>query len=146
MSIDEQTRDLTRWLGDGGMPLLGHLGVSFEGFDATRVWGHWTPSELCCNPRGAVQAGVYTVVLDAAMSLAILATLPKGEFAVSLDVHTSTIRPALRGDELRVVGRVIKRGRAAVFAEASAINISGEEIAECRGAYVVQRRRPAESD
>lgn len=135
------TRWLDRWLGDGGMPLLGQMGVSIEGIDQGRSWASWVPTALCCNPRGAVQAGVYTVVLDAAMSVAMLSVLPRGEMAVSLDVYTTTTEPARDGSELSVAARVVRQGTATIFAEGTTVDADGKVVAEARGTYVVRRRK-----
>lgn len=142
-SSDSGTRGLDRWLGDGGMPLLSLMGVSIDGFDPGRSWASWVPTTLCCNPRGAVQAGVYTVVLDATMSIAMLSVMPRGEMAVSLDVYTTTTEPARHGSELSVVARVVRQGRATIFAAATVSDGDDKVVAEARGTYAVRRRHAA---
>jgi acyl-coenzyme A thioesterase PaaI-like protein len=61
---------MDRSLGDGGMPLLGQLGVSFERYGDGWAEAAWTPTELAGNPFGVVHGGVYGVVHDAAMNFA----------------------------------------------------------------------------
>lgn len=140
------TRRLDRWLGDGGMPLLGHMGVSINGSDDGRSWARWVPTSLCCNPRGVVQAGVYTVVLDATMSVAMLSLMPRGEMAVSLDVYTTTTEPARDGSELSVVARVVRQGGATIFAAATVSDGAGRVVAEARGTYAVRRRHTSDAN
>jgi hypothetical protein len=40
---------MDRSLGDGGMALLGQLGVSFDGYGDGWATATWTPTELACN-------------------------------------------------------------------------------------------------
>ena len=59
-------RNMDKSLGDGGMPLLAQLGLSFEQYGEGWAEATWTPTELACNPLGPVHGGVYAVVHDAA--------------------------------------------------------------------------------
>ena len=64
-------KDMDRWLGDGGMELIGTVGGSFEdygvdGEDLGWVTGSLVPTPVAGNPHGVVQAGVHGLVLDAA--------------------------------------------------------------------------------
>ena len=93
----ERTHDLDRWMGDGGMPIIGALGASFEGFEPGSVRGTWTPTDLACSHFGNAQAGIHAVVLDAAMSLATLSALPTSKRAVTSSITVNHHRPALLG-------------------------------------------------
>ena len=67
---------MDRWLGDGGMAIVGLLGAEFvaygvDGEDLGWSSGTFTPTDLACNPHGTVQAGVHALLLDAAMNFAI---------------------------------------------------------------------------
>ena len=63
-------KDMKRWLGDGGMAILGAIGVRFDDFgvedDDHAGWATaiWEPATLACNPHGTVQAGVHAVVRE----------------------------------------------------------------------------------
>ncbi|MBA3302472.1 MAG: hypothetical protein H0U26_01220, partial [Acidimicrobiia bacterium] len=59
-------RDMTKWLGDGGMPIIEQIGAALTTYGEAWVEGTWTPTMLACNPAGTAQAGVHSVVLDAA--------------------------------------------------------------------------------
>ena len=68
-----ERKSMDRWLGDGGMAIIGAIGGAFESYgvdgeDLGWVSGSFTPTQLACNPHGAVQAGVHSVILDAAMN------------------------------------------------------------------------------
>ena len=76
-------KDMDRWLGDGGMPIIGLVGGAFtaygvDGEDLGWVAGTFTPTDLACNPHGITQAGIHSLVLDACMNFAINAALPGG--------------------------------------------------------------------
>ena len=71
---------MDRWLGDGGMPLIGVVGGALEGYgvdgeDLGWVVGSFAPESMACNPHGIVQAGVHSLLLDACMNFAINAAL-----------------------------------------------------------------------
>ena len=68
-------KNMDRWLGDGGMPVIEAIGGSFDAYGDGWVTAKWVPTTMACNPHGGVQAGVYAVMLDAAMNFAINATL-----------------------------------------------------------------------
>ncbi|HZE06442.1 MAG TPA: hypothetical protein VE127_14530, partial [Solirubrobacteraceae bacterium] len=57
-------KDMDRWLGDGGMEVIGLVGTSFtsygvDGEDLGWVEATWVPTDLACNPHGTVQAGIH---------------------------------------------------------------------------------------
>src|SRR5580658_7993286 len=61
-SVDAPSKNMDRWLGDGGMALLAAVGVTFErygvdGEDLGWVEGVFLPRDLAANPHGSVQAG-----------------------------------------------------------------------------------------
>src|SRR5262245_63799484 len=97
-------RNLDRSLGDGGMPLLAGLGLSFDAYGDGWSAAAWRPTELACNPAGIVQGGVYGVIHDAAMNFAVNSALERGDRAATLDVQYQTRRAANSGDALRVGG------------------------------------------
>ena len=126
---------MTRHLGHGGMPLLDLLGVHFTGAEGGTATGRWCPSELACNPRGATQGGIFTVVLDAAMSLALHSALPPGEAAVSVQLGTSQPLPARLGAPLTVTAEVVRLGRRMIFATATVTDSEGGTVAFGTGTF-----------
>src|SRR5258708_29814380 len=95
---------MDRSLGDGGMPLLAQLGISFDEYGEGWATATWTPTELACNPAGTVHGGVYGVVHDAAMNFATNAALESADRAATLELKYSTMRPAQAGDLLSCRG------------------------------------------
>ncbi len=104
-------KDMDRWLGDGGMEVIGLVGASFtsygvDGEDLGWVVGSWTPTALACNPHGTVQAGIHSLILDASMNFAINAALAgRDRTRGTLEMKTETMRPAKLGERSRCAAR-----------------------------------------
>ncbi len=130
---------MERWLGDGGMPLITHLGASFTGYGEGWAEATWTPTPDACNPAGTVQAGVQAVLLDAAMNFALLAALERGDRVATLEMKVSNLRPASGGDRFAVNGEVIRLGRRVGFAQAWLRTADGADVAHATGTFIVNR-------
>jgi uncharacterized protein (TIGR00369 family) len=136
---------MDRWLGDGGMAIIAALGGSFEtygvdGEDLGWVSGSFAPSELACNPHGAVQAGVHAVLLDAAMNFAINAALRgRDRTQATIEFTVELMRPAVREQRYGVRGDVVRLARQIAHAEASLVNESGALVSRATGTFLVHR-------
>jgi uncharacterized protein (TIGR00369 family) len=137
---------MDRWLGDGGMPLLGALGASFgsygvDGEELGWVEGEFSPRALACNPHGAVQAGVHSVVFDAAMNFAINAALASGDRTRgTLELKTETMRPAVAGELYALRGEVTRLARQVAFAEAQLRDTGGRVVSRATGTFLLERQ------
>jgi uncharacterized protein (TIGR00369 family) len=136
---------MERSLGDGGMRLLGELGLSFDAYGDGWATATWTPTELACNPAGAVHGGVYGVVHDAAMNFATNAALESGDRAATLELKYSTMRPAQAGDALTVRGEVVRITRQVAYLETEIRDPDRELVSKGTGTFFVRRKeeRPA---
>ncbi len=139
-------KDMSRWLGDAGMPILAAIGVSFDDYgiedDDRAGWAaaSWEPTPVACNPHGVVQAGVHAVVLDAAMSFAVNAGLSsKDRTGAALELKTETMRPATAGERLAVRGAVMRQAKQVAFAEARIEDAKGRLVSRSTGTFLVQR-------
>lgn len=139
-------KDMSRWLGDGGMQILGALGVSFDDYgvedddDAGWATAVWEPTPLACNPHGTVQAGVHAVVLDAAMNFAVNAGLRgRDRTRATIEMKTETMRPAAVGERLAVRGAVVRETRQIAFAEARIENTEGDLVSRATGTFLLHR-------
>jgi len=139
-------KDMKRWLGDGGMAILGALGVSFDDYgiedDDAAGWATaiWEPTALACNPHGTVQAGVHSVVLDAAMNFAVNAGLKgRDRTKATIEMKTETVRAAAVGDRLAVRGAVVRESRQIAFAEARIENAEAQLISRSTGTFLLHR-------
>ena len=116
---------MDRSLGDGGMPLLGQLGVSFERYGEGWAEAAWTPTELAGNPFGIVHGGVYGVIHDAAMNFAANSALESGDRVATLDVSYQTRRAPKVGDALAVRGEVSQLTRQVAYTESTVTDADG---------------------
>jgi uncharacterized protein (TIGR00369 family) len=133
-------RNMDRSLGDGGMRLLGELGVSFDGYGDGWATATWTPTELACNPAGQVHGGVYGVVHDAAMNFATNAALESGDRAATLELKYSTMRPAGAGDVLTVRGEVVRLAKQVAYLETGIRDTNGELVSRGTGTFILRRK------
>ena len=119
---------MDRSLGDGGMPLLGQLGVEFERYGEGWAEATWTPTELAGNPFGIVHGGVYGVIHDAAMNFAANSALESGDRVATLDVSYQTRRAPKVGDALTVRGDVSQLTRQVAYTESTVTDAEGEIV------------------
>jgi len=131
---------MDRSLGDGGMPLLGGLGLSFERYGDGWVEATWVPTALACNPAGAVHGGVYGVVHDAAMNFAANSALAPGDRTATLTITYSTMRAAAAGDRLSVRGDVVRLAGRVAFLEVAVADGEGRLVSKGTGTFAVRRR------
>jgi len=129
-----------RSLGDGGMPLLGDLGLTFESYGEGWAGAVWTPTERACNPLGGVHGGVFGVIHDAAMNFAVNSSLESGDRAATLDVSYQTIRPANTGDPLTVRGEVVRLAKQIAYASSVVLDADGRDVSRATATFLVRRR------
>jgi uncharacterized protein (TIGR00369 family) len=130
-------------LGDGGMALLGQLGLSFDDYGEGWASAAWVPTELACNPLGTVHGGVYGVIHDAAMNFATNSALSSGDRSATLDVAYQTIRPAEAGQTLTVRGEVVRLAKQVAYLDSTVRDADGELVSRATGTFFV-RRKPTE--
>jgi uncharacterized protein (TIGR00369 family) len=145
-------KDMDRWLGTGGMELIGTVGGDFsdygvDGEDLGWVAGSFAPTPAACNPHGVVQAGVHGLLLDAAMNFAINAALPgRDRTRATLEMKVETMRPALAGQAYRLRGDVVRMARQVAYAEATVIDEGDRLVSRSTGTFLLHRdadARPA---
>jgi uncharacterized protein (TIGR00369 family) len=136
---------MDRWLGDGGMAIIAAVGGSLDAYgvdgeDLGWVNGSFVPMELACNPHGSVQAGVHSVLLDAAMNFAINAALRGRDRTNStIEMTTELMRPAMRAETYSVRGDVVRLTRQIAYAEATITNAEGKLVSRATGTFLVHR-------
>ena len=133
-------RNLDKSLGDGGMPLLEQLGLSFERYGEGWAEATWTPTDLACNPIGPVHGGVYGVVHDAAMNFATNSALERGDRSATLDISYQTRRAASAGTPLSVRGEVVQLTKSVAYVESTISNAAdGEIVSRGMATFAVRR-------
>lgn len=107
--------------------LLGYEFVSLDraaGVMRVRFQG----SEAMSNPRGGVQGGFLTAMLDDAMGSMIVALTDGRNGPASVDIHTQYIRPAPPGP-LECEAALVHMGKTTAFTRATLFNDKGEIVA-----------------
>jgi len=136
---------MDRWLGDGGMALIGLVGGNFEhygveGEDLGWVSGGFLPTEVACNPHGSVQAGVHSLLLDAAMNFAINAALVgRDRTQGTVEMTTELMRPAMLGEHYQLRGDIVRLTRQIAYAEATLTSDEGKLTSRATGTFLVRR-------
>ncbi|MBM3673335.1 MAG: PaaI family thioesterase [Actinobacteria bacterium] len=136
-------RNMDRSLGDGGMPLLGQLGVTFDRYGEGWAEATWVPTADACNPGGPVHGGVYAVVHDAAMNFATNAALERGDRAATISITYATMRPAAQGHPLAVRGEVTRITKQVAYLETTITNADGDVVSKATGSFILRRRESA---
>ena len=137
---------MDRWLGDGGMEVIGLVGAAFErygvdGEDLGWVEASWTPTQLACNPHGTAQAGIHALVLDAAMNFAINAALAgRDRTRGTLEMKTETMRSAVLGHTYGLRGEVVRMARQVAFAEAVTRDEENRIVSRATGTFMLHRQ------
>jgi uncharacterized protein (TIGR00369 family) len=131
---------MDRSLGDGGMPLLEQLGLSFERYGEGWVEARWVPSELAGNPFGIVHGGVYGVIHDAAMNFAANSALSSGDRVATLDVSYQTRKAPNVADPLTVRGEVTQLTRQVAYLESNVLDADGAVVSRAIATFIVRRK------
>jgi uncharacterized protein (TIGR00369 family) len=88
----------------------------------------FTAGPEMANPMGNVQGGFLAAMLDDTLGPALVATLGDGQFAVTLELKVSFLRPASAG-RLTGRGRIVHRGGSVAFLEGSLSDGAGATLA-----------------
>ena len=131
---------MDRSLGDGGMELLGRLGLSFDSYGEGYALANWQPTELACNPFGIVHGGVYGVIHDAAMNFAANAALDSGDRVATLDLKYETMVAVKAGDALAVRGEVVRLTRQVAYLESWVRDVEGALASRGTATFLVRRK------
>jgi uncharacterized protein (TIGR00369 family) len=150
--VIDRIKDMDRWLGDGGMELIGTVGAAFvdygvDGEDLGWVTGTFVPTAPACNPHGVVQAGVHGLLLDAAMNFAINAALGgRDRTRATLEMKVETMRPALLGQSYRLRGEVVRMARQVAYAEGTVVDEEDQMVSRSTGTFLLHRHVDKGSD
>jgi uncharacterized protein (TIGR00369 family) len=138
-------RNMDKWLGSGGMPLIKLMGASFDSYGLSEknlgwVKGSWEPTEICLNVSGTVQAGVQAVLLDALMNFAANTSLDgKDRTKATLEMKIDLLRPALKDEKLGLYGCITHLTRQVAFAYSEITNEQNEIISRSTGTFLLKR-------
>lgn len=105
--------------------------------DAGTVETSFQATQAFANPMGHVQGGFLAAMLDDTLGPALAATLARGEFAPTLQLSITFLRPARIG-LLHGTGRVLRRGRD-VCHLAGELRQDGEVVASALATALVRQ-------
>ncbi len=98
------------------------------------------------NPQGAIQGGFLAAMLDDAMGPALFTTLHADQFAPTVEMKVSFMRPARPGPII-AEGRIVHRTRSLAFLEGTLSTEDGDLIATATAtARIVATMRPPDGD
>ena len=106
--------------------------------DAQTVRMSFEPGDELTNPRGTIQGGIVTAMLDDCAAYAGIVALGEPGFIASLEVKTSFLAPAYPG-LLYGEGRCLKMGRSSCFLEADLRDADGKLLARLTSAAMPLR-------
>lgn len=111
-------------------PCAAFLGYEFVSIDrdVKKMRVRFAGSREMLNPRGGVQGGFLTAMLDDAMGSMVVALTDGKRGPASVDIHTQFLRPASPGP-LDCEAEVVHMGKTTVFTRATLRNESGDIIA-----------------
>lgn len=122
------------------MAIIEAIGAAFDGYGDGWAAATWTPTQLACNPHGYVQAGVHSVLLDAAMNFAINASLDgRDRTRSTLEMKTDTMRAANLGGVFAVRGEVTRMAKQIAYAEATVRDAEGQLVSRATGTFLLHR-------
>ena len=110
--------------------------------EAGTVEATFQATEALTNPMGQVQGGFLAAMLDGTLGPALAATLARGQFAPTLQLSVTFLRPAKIG-LVHGTGRVLRRGRE-VCHLAGELRQDGEVVASALATALVRQAAPGD--
>lgn len=95
------------------------------------------------NPMGTLHGGILCDVADAAMGIAYVSTLEPGESFTTLELKISFLKPIKKAN-LRVIGRVVKRGRTIGLVECDVLDEQESLVARASSTCMTLRGNQAQ--
>ena len=96
----------------------------------------WTIPEEYSNSEGNLQGGVMAAFIDAVLGTVTTPHLSEDKYPTLAEMKVSFFRPAKVGTKITGTGRVIKRGRRVLFAEAEVTDEDGKLLAKASGTEI----------
>ena len=111
----------------GCAEFLGYELLSVD-YDAKTIRVAFQGTPEMCNPRGSMQGGILTAMLDDAMGSMVVILTDGKKSPASVDIHTQYFRPA---EPARIIceAELVEMGKTTVFTRATLYNEAGKAIA-----------------
>ncbi len=89
-----------------------------------------------------MQAGVHSVLLDAAMNFAINAALSgKDRTQATIEMSTELMRPAMLSENYTMRGEIVRLTRQIAYAEATISSAEGKLVSRSTGTFLIHREQ-----
>lgn len=111
-------------------PFMQQLGVEVVEASAEAVVATLTLQPWMTQATGVAHAGIVTGLADHAAACAARLASSGDETFVSIEVHTTLVRPAA-GPTLRIVGKPVRIGKRISFASAEVFTHDGQQERLC---------------
>jgi uncharacterized protein (TIGR00369 family) len=95
------------------------------------------------NPMGTLHGGILCDIADAAMGIALGATLDEGESFTTLELKINFLKPVWNA-KLKAIGKVIKRGRTIGLIECDVTDEDGSLVARAISTCMILRGERAQ--
>jgi acyl-CoA thioesterase len=120
----------------GQFPLRSFLGMEIRDLALGQVVARVDITDDLLNPNGSVHGGVIFTMIDTAMGKAAMSMLGNGQLAMTIEIQTRFLRPAVSG-RLEAEAVVVKPGRRIIHLEARVVDDGGRLIATGAGTFAV---------
>lgn len=118
-------------------PISTLIGFTLDDIDpAGRATVSFEAKACHANPMGTLHGGVLCDVADAAMGMALAATLAEGESMTTLELKINFLKPVWTG-QLLVQGHVVKRGRTVALCECDVTDAGGSLCARASSTCMI---------
>jgi uncharacterized protein (TIGR00369 family) len=119
-------------------PIITLMNMTLASVEPGSVSFTCQPDESHYNPIGVVHGGFACTVLDSVAGCAVHTTLPQGVSYTTLEIKVSYLRGlSTTTGPLTAVGRVIKPGKRAAFAEGELRDSEGRLVATATSTLLV---------
>jgi uncharacterized protein (TIGR00369 family) len=121
-------------------PVSSLIGMEIVAAEEGRVVLSLVPDEYHYNPMGTVHGGIATTLLDSAMGLALVSTLPIGTGFTTLELKVNFARPLTHATgPVECTGTLINAGSRIVLAEARITDAAGRLFAHGTSTCYIMR-------
>lgn len=136
---------IERWLiGEAPPPPIAQLiGFRLAAIEPGKAIIEFEAGETHANPMGTLHGGVLCDIADAAMGLALAATLDEGESFTTLELKINFLKPIWKA-KLKATGRVVKRGRSIGLIECDVMDEAGSLVARASSTCMILKGEQAQ--
>jgi len=98
----------------------------------------WTPTPDMANPFGSVHGGIIATVIDELTGAAVISSVEAGS-APTVSMNVEYLHAIPIGGTYRVIGEIVRMGRAMAIADGRILNEEGKVLARGTCIYQIPR-------